>query len=61
MDGEWALWETQRVYFPEAVGVLDLYHVLERFWSARTASTARGATRPSGSSRTAFVACWRAG
>ncbi len=34
MDGERALWETQRVYFPEAVGVLDLYHVLERLWTA---------------------------
>jgi hypothetical protein len=34
MDGERALWEAQRVYFAEAVGVLDLYHVLERLWTA---------------------------
>jgi hypothetical protein len=34
MDGERALWEAQRVYFSEAVGVLDLYHVLERLWTA---------------------------
>jgi hypothetical protein len=34
MDGERALWEAERAYFPEAVGVLDLYHVLERLWSA---------------------------
>jgi hypothetical protein len=34
MDGERALWEAQRVYFPEAVGVLDLFHVLERLWTA---------------------------
>ena len=34
MDGERALWEAQRVYFPEAVGVLDLFHVLERLWNA---------------------------
>lgn len=34
MDGERALWEAQRVYFPEAVGVLDLYHVLDRLWTA---------------------------
>jgi hypothetical protein len=34
MDGERALWEAQRAYFPEAVGVLDLYHVLERLWAA---------------------------
>jgi hypothetical protein len=32
MDGERALWEAQRVYFPEAVGVLDLFHVMERLW-----------------------------
>jgi hypothetical protein len=34
MDGERALWEARRVYFSEAVGVLDLYHVLERLWTA---------------------------
>jgi hypothetical protein len=33
LDGERALWEAQRVYFPEAVGVLDLFHVLERLWA----------------------------
>ena len=33
MDGERALWEAQKVYFPEAAGVLDLFHVMERFWS----------------------------
>lgn len=33
MDGERALWEAQRVYFPEAVGVLDLFHVMERLWA----------------------------
>lgn len=30
MDGERALWDAQAVYFPEAVGVPDLFHVLER-------------------------------
>jgi hypothetical protein len=34
MDGERALWEAQRVYFPEAVGILDLFHVMERLWKA---------------------------
>jgi hypothetical protein len=34
MDGERALWEAQQVYFSEAVGVLDLFHVLERLWTA---------------------------
>ena len=33
MDGERALWDAQTVYFPEAVGVLDLFHVLERLWA----------------------------
>jgi hypothetical protein len=32
-DGERALWDAQGVYFPEAVGVLDLFHVLERLWA----------------------------
>ena len=34
MDGERALWTAQEVYFPEAVCVLDLFHVLERLWTA---------------------------
>lgn len=33
MDGERALWDAQAVYFPGAVGVLDLFHVLERLWA----------------------------
>jgi hypothetical protein len=32
MDGERSLWDSQEVYFPEAIGVLDLFHVLERVW-----------------------------
>jgi hypothetical protein len=32
MDGETALWEMQRAWLPRAVGVLDLFHVLERLW-----------------------------
>jgi hypothetical protein len=32
MDGERSLWDAQQAYFPEAVGVLDLFHVLERVW-----------------------------
>lgn len=34
MDGERALWSAAEVYFPEAVGILDIYHVLERLWTA---------------------------
>jgi hypothetical protein len=33
MDGERALWDCQAIYFPEAVGVLDLFHVPERLWA----------------------------
>jgi hypothetical protein len=33
LDGERALWDAQEVYFPEAVGILDLFHVLERLWA----------------------------
>jgi hypothetical protein len=32
MDGERSLWDAREAYFPEAVGVLDLFHVLERVW-----------------------------
>lgn len=34
MDGEPALWEVQRQWLPRAVGILDLFHVLERLWQA---------------------------
>jgi len=33
LDGERALWDAQQIYFPEAVGILDLFHVLERLWA----------------------------
>ena len=33
LDGERALWEMQREYFSDAVGILDLFHVLERLWA----------------------------
>jgi hypothetical protein len=32
MDGETKLWEKQREMFPEAVGVLDIFHVMEHLW-----------------------------
>jgi hypothetical protein len=34
LDGERSLWDAQQAYFPEAIGVLDLFHVLERVWGA---------------------------
>jgi hypothetical protein len=33
MDGERALWDMQREYFSGAVGILDLFHVMERLWA----------------------------
>jgi hypothetical protein len=32
MDGETKLWEKQREMFPEAIGVLDLFHVMGHLW-----------------------------
>jgi hypothetical protein len=32
MDGEAALWDVAREWLPRAVGILDLFHVLERLW-----------------------------
>jgi hypothetical protein len=34
MDGEQALWDVARQWLPRAVGILDLFHVLERLWQA---------------------------
>ena len=34
MDGDRALWAMQEEYLPEAIGILDLFHVLERLWAA---------------------------
>jgi hypothetical protein len=34
MDGEAALWDVQREWLRHAVGILDLFHVLERLWQA---------------------------
>jgi len=34
LDGERALWDMAGEWLPQAVGVLDLFHVLERLWIA---------------------------
>lgn len=34
MDGDPNLWEMQRTWFEDAVCILDLYHVMERLWTA---------------------------
>ncbi len=48
MDGERALWDAQRVYFPEAVGILDLFHVMERLWAAAHCFHAEGSDEAEG-------------
>lgn len=48
MDGARALWEAQRVYFPEAVGILDLFHVMERLWTAAHGFHAEGSDAAAG-------------
>jgi hypothetical protein len=34
MDGQQSLWFCQRRYLPDAIGILDILHVLERLWEA---------------------------
>jgi hypothetical protein len=45
MDGERALWDMKREHFPDAVGVLDLFHVLERLWAVAHCFHAEGSDR----------------
>jgi hypothetical protein len=42
MDGEKALWEVLKYFLPGAVGILDLFHVLERLWNAAHVFHAEG-------------------
>jgi len=48
LDGEKALWEWYREYLPEAVGILDLFHVLERLWLAAYCFHAEGSKAAAG-------------
>lgn len=34
MDGERALWEVLEFFLPKAIGILDIFHVLERLWQS---------------------------
>ena len=44
MDGEKALWDVLDFFLPEAVGILDIFHVLERVWNAAHVFHAEGST-----------------
>jgi hypothetical protein len=42
MDGEKALWDVCAFFLPQAVGILDIFHVLERLWNAAHVFHAEG-------------------
>ncbi len=42
MDGDRALWNKVNKYIPDAIGILDLYHVMERLWDAAYCFHAEG-------------------
>lgn len=42
LDGERALWEMAGEWLPRAIGILDLFHVLERLWTAAHCFHAEG-------------------
>ena len=44
MDGEKALWDVLRFFLPCVVGVLDIFHVLERLWNAAHVFHGEGST-----------------
>jgi hypothetical protein len=42
LDGERQLWDLQQAWLPRAVGILDLFHVNERLWTAAHCFHAEG-------------------
>ena len=42
MDGQRSLWALKESWFPRAIGVLDIYHVLERVWQVAHACHGEG-------------------
>jgi len=42
MDGQTSLWNLKESWFPRAVGVLDIFHVLERLWQVAHAFHGEG-------------------
>jgi len=45
MDGEVALWEMQGEWLGRAIGILDLFHVMERLWKAAYCFHAEGSSQ----------------
>lgn len=48
LDGERALWEVRALFWPETIGILDLFHVLERLWTAAHCFHADGSEEAAG-------------
>ena len=44
-DGERALWKLQQHYLPEAIGILDLWHVMEYLWDGAHVFHAEGSAQ----------------
>ena len=42
LDGERSLWDMQRAWFPQAIGILDIFHVSERIWEVAHCVYAQG-------------------
>jgi hypothetical protein len=42
LDGERALWEVRQTFWEDTIGILDLFHVLERLWLAAYCFHAEG-------------------
>lgn len=42
LDGEQALWEVRKIWWEDTIGILDLFHVLERLWLAAYCFHAEG-------------------
>lgn len=42
MDGQRSLWEQQREYFPQAIPIVDIFHVSERLWEVAYCFHAQG-------------------
>ncbi len=44
LDGERALWAEREVFWPDTIGILDIFHVLEHLWDAAYCFHAEGST-----------------
>jgi hypothetical protein len=45
MDGQASFWDLQKIGFPEATGILDIFQVMERLWKAAYAFHPQGSAQ----------------